>query len=291
MLDLRRLFDKYRIEWRDRGKNTSKGNVNICCPLCNKTSNPDFGFHLGILERSGQWHCFRNPRHSGRSVVTIFRMLNIPHQEYKDLEFHEVERSEKKIDKDFSLFRYFYPAEESQEAVTYLTNDRLFLDAVGACKKFRLKVDKEGEWAGRIIIPLTIGWTGRSMRSHIEPRYKTESTEDGFFLYRQESKSVFLVEGAFDAMRLATVSSQVDVIGKCGNRLSPALLAYLREANYLSIYNIPDNDIPFDQYFEETRILRSYCTMANVKRLNMPGQKDFGAMTESATREWLVCSH
>lgn len=287
MIDFRRLFDRYRIEWKDRGPNTSRGNINISCVLCNKSYNKDNGFHLGIFEATGEWHCFRNPKHSGHSIAFILKLLNIPESEYSGLKIDQKAfRSEKKHDKDFSLMRYFQPAEQSVEALSYLEG-RLFTRPVDTCQKFKLLVDKEGKWAGRLIIPLTIGWIGRSMREHIEPRYDAYTTEDGFFLYKQSSTSCLIFEGSIDAMRAVSVSSQFDVIGKCGNRLSSALLKYLREAGYMSIYNIPDGDVPFIQHFEETKTLRSYCTKSEVKRLSLP-EKDLGVMVEGQARRWII---
>jgi hypothetical protein len=288
MLDIRSLLTKHRIFFRDRGKNVSRGNLVISCPFCNRTYNKDHGEHLMISD-VGEYYCFRNPtRHSGHNPVFLFHLLGIPSEEYKDLEFKQVERTESKNESDFSIMRFFDPAETNEEAIKYL-EFRLFSDPIAVCKKFHLLTSKEGKWAGRLLIPLTIGFTGRAMRSHLELRYDAYSTEDSFFLFKHGSTSVMICEGAIDAMRVATVSSQFDVIGKCGNRLSPALLAYLREMKYISIWNAPDGDINFNMYFEETKILRSYCTYSDVKRLQLPpGKKDFGLMLERDTKEFLT---
>jgi hypothetical protein len=157
------------------------------------------------------------------------------------------------------------------------------------CKTFNLKVAKEGRWAGRLIIPLTIGWTGRAMRSHIEPRYLSHTSEDGFFLYKQHATCCIILEGAIDCMRVVSVTNQFDVIGKCGNRLSSALLNYLKQANYLSILNIPDGDVAFLQAFQETKILTGLCTKSVVKKIKIPdGIKDLGEFPESDARRWLT---
>lgn len=288
MLELRKVFDKYRVVWRDRGPNTSKGNIVISCPFCNKTSNPDRGEHLGIYEASGQYYCLRNPRHKGSNALWLFRALHIPDSEYKGQKFVEAAKTEAS-DKDYSAFQYFLPAEESREALDYLSS-RLFSSPVDIAQKFKLKVSSSGKWAGRLIIPLTIGWTGRAMRGHIEPRYLAHTNENGFFFYSSNNKntSAIILEGAIDAMRVATVSSQFDVIGKCGNRLSPALLVHLRTRRYFSLFNSPDGDVPYLQHQEDTKILRSYCTWADVVKAEMPEKhKDYGMMKESLARRWV----
>lgn len=287
MLDIQRLLSKYRVEWKDRGPNTSRGNINISCPLCNKTTSPDHGHHLGILLSTGQFHCFRNAKHSGRSIIVIFRMLGIPKHEYDDQEIKDVEPEYVPDSRNYSAFNFFLPADEDKECLDYLAK-RLFTNPIEACGKFNLKYSPEGKWAGRLIIPLTIGWTGRSLRSHIEPRYRAHTSESGFFLHSKGNSSILILEGAVDGMRAATVTSKLDVAGKCGNRLSPALLAYLRERRYLTIYNAPDKDIQFLQYQEEMKLLRSYCTSATIVRATMPeGAKDLGETTESEARQWI----
>ena len=287
MLNLRRLFDRNRVEYRTHGPNTSKGNINICCPFCCKSSSPDYGFHLGLLESTGQWHCFRNPKHSGRNPTIIFKMLRIPEDQYKDQKFAESAEVYVPDDRDYSEFSYFEPAQHSQECLDYLSS-RKFTDPETVCTRFNLKYSPLGKWAGRLIVPLTVGWTGRSMRPHIEPRYKAHTSESGFFAFSQGSTSVIIIEGSIDGMKIATVSSRYDVVGRCGNRISPALLMYLRTKRYFSIYNSPDGDITPQAYLDDMRLLRSYCTWADYIRSTMPEfVKDYGEMEENEARRWL----
>lgn len=283
-LDIRSLLTKYRIQWRDRGKNVSHNNLVINCPFCSKTSNPDLGEHLAINYLTNEYFCYRNPSHKGRNLVRLFKLLNIPSHEYSDLKISTDAPQVTKVEKDYSLMRFFQNGGENQEVISYLQS-RNFLHPVEVCRRFRLMCDKEGKWAGRLIIPLTIGWTGRAMRSHIEPRYLAYTNEDGFFLYKQGSSTCIVVEGALDAMRIVSVSSQFDVVAKCGNRLSAALLNYLKDSHYLTIWNTPDGDVDFNQFFQETNLLRSYCTYSTVKRFQLPGEfKDFGQMEENQAR-------
>lgn len=286
-IDIKSLFDRYNVKWRDRGKNVSHGNIVISCPFCNKTSNPDHSEHLAINTTTSEYFCYRNPNHKGQNLVRLFKLLNIPAKEYAGIEFKEFQREYIPDSKDYSEFAFFDSAEESQEVIDYLYS-RNFSQPVEICRRFKLKYTPMGKWAGRLLIPLTIGWTGRAMRSHIEPRYLTHGSDDSFFFYKQGSSSCVVLEGAIDAMRVATVSSQFDVAAKCRGGVSPALLYHLRQSNYLSIYNAPDGTVPFLQVSEETRLLRSYCRGAEVKKLGMPENfKDFGMMLEDHAREWL----
>ena len=287
MVDLRRLLDKYHVSYRDSGKNVSANNIVISCPFCNKTVNPDPSEHLAIHLPTGTFFCYRNSRHKG-NAPRLLRYLGIPSHEYEDLRFKEEPKDVVKETKDFSLIRHFRSADQSEECIKYLIS-RGFSSPLAVIAKHKLCFDLAGLWAGRLIVPLTIGWTGRSMRNHIEPRYLTHSTEDGFFLYRQGATSCLLMEGPLDAMRVVSVSNQFDVIAETTNRIKPAIFSYLRESHYLSIYRTPDDDVPFDLRFEEMQKLRSYCTSSRVKELRLPEEsKDYCAMTEHEAREFLV---
>jgi len=280
MLDLRKFFDRNKIPWRDTGPNTSRNNLNISCPLC----KDDPSFHLAISLNASEYYCFRNPKHAGNNLGRIFYALRIPQSEWKDYKFVSTERIYTPDNKDYSDWKYFTPASESNEALDYL-HSRLFERPIEVCKQFNLRVCKEGRWAGKLIIPLTVGWVGRAMRPHLPLRYDAHTSMDGFFKYSHNATSAIIIEGAIDGMRIASVSSQFDVVGKCGNRLSPALLDYLKTKNYVTIYNSPDGTVPFLQYFEETKILRSYCIKSRVVRPEWrEEEKDYGALTESATR-------
>jgi hypothetical protein len=288
-MDLRKLFDQSRTAWKDRGANCARGHVNVPCPFCKN----DPSYHMSINEVTGEYYCFRNPKHAGHSLAYLFNALGIPKKAYDatlstfNLKGSLPDRAWTPDDRDYSSFRYFTPAEESDEALAYLES-RLFSEPKNVCRQFNLKVSVEGEWAGRLILPLTVGWTGRSMRSHLNLRYKAHTSQDGYFQYNHHSSSAIIVEGAIDAMRIASVTNQFDVYGKCGNRLSPALLLTLHERRYLSVWNSPDGTVPFSQHRLETETLRSYCVKADVKWLRMDEEfKDFGASSETFTRQVL----
>lgn len=291
LLDLRRLFDKYRVSWRDRGSNCSQGNVNIPCPWC----RTDPSYHLAVAEDATAYYCFRNHQHSGRSLVSLFNILRIPLSELpKDKQQPVTQREEKVDNRVYSSWSYFMPACDDDEALKYLRS-RHFESPYKICTQFNLRVMPRGSWAGRLLIPLTVGWTGRSMRANIQPRYFAYTDESGYFFHGANSNSLILFEGGLDAMRVASVSYQFDVIGKCGNRLSPALLFYLRSKQYLTIYNVPDGDVPYHQHELETRTLATYCFNSNVKKLDVPigvdidgkNIKDTAQLQEADTRLWL----
>jgi len=285
MLDLRKLFDRYNIPWRDNGPNCSKGNVNVRCPLC---GHSDRSFHMAITEDGGYYYCFRNSQHGGQNTGRILNLLGIPSSAFEGVKMGGVSSTPPK-EKNYSLLSFFAPAEESEEAVNYL-GSRKFSDPALVCKKFNLRVEKEGgEWAGRLIIPLTVGWTGRSMRAHIVPRYKAYTDNSGFFLFSQGCSTVLICEGAIDCMRVATVTNQMDVIGKCRISVSTAIYNFLRERKYSTILNCCDGTVAYMSARHEVHQIRSYCTLSTTKLFRLPeGVKDFGEMTESEARRVLL---
>lgn len=238
----------------------------------------------------GEYFCFRHPKHQGHNLAYLFQKLKIPKNEWKGLKLNpEYVRTYTKDEKDYSLWASFTPATESQEALDYLRS-RHFLDPEGAVKKFNLRVAFEGEWAGRLLIPLSTGWTGRAMRPHLEDlRYKAHTNEDGFYFYGYQSSSAIVNEGALDAMRVASVSNQFDVFGRCGKRTSSALILALKGRRYQSLYIVPDNDVSFSEVRESYMTLKSYFSCINVKISRVPeGKKDTGDLSESETRAWLA---
>jgi len=284
MINIRQLFQKYKIPWIDHGPNVGKHNINVACPFCGSS---DRSYHMAIQEELGYWYCFRNPRHKGQNVAVLLRKLNIPSNEYKGLELKEEGAADYEDHRNYVAWNYFEPAEESQEALDYLES-RLFSDPVSICRTFNLRISRQGQWAKRILIPLTIGWTGRSVRKYIEPKYLSYTNADGFFFYSNRSSSVVLMEGPIDCIKFGASTTQFDIIGKCGKRLSPALLVKLREQGYYSIHHIPDSDVPFSQYHGDKKIISSYCTFADISNVTLPVEKkDVGEMQESEVRLWI----
>jgi hypothetical protein len=190
------------------------------------------------------------------------------------------------------VFHDFLPATESPEMLAYLEK-RLFMFPEEVAERFNLKFSPNGKWAGRLIIPLTVGWTGRSVRDHIEPRYESETTDAGFFLYGK-GETGLIVEGPIDAMKIAAVSVQFAVFGMTGNRISPALIVAIKTMKIKRLIQISDTGVALSQQVALTQELRNNLPLVLVERANLPENpetgepfKDCGEMSASATRKFI----
>jgi hypothetical protein len=280
MPDLRSILTKYQIPWRDKGSNVSSQNIVIQCPYCGPE---DRGQHCAIAEDFSGFYCFRNPHHQG-SISYLFYKLHIPLKElgknYKaSWVVSEVE------ERNYEAGKFFKPASESEEAIAYLLS-RGFQHPLQAIKQFNLKIG-DTDWAGRLILPLTIGWVGRSMRDRIQPRYKVEGDTSSIWTYGKSS-SCLLLEGALNGMRIACLTSQFALVASCGlgKLVSPTVILHLQQ--FQSIYYIPDGNVPIPQVIEVMKELSSYCPHSKVFRKQLPvGVKDPAVMNNQELKRWI----
>ena len=291
-MDVRSWLEIHRITAKVSGNNTSRGYVNINCPLC----PDDPSYHMRIAEDWSHWYCLRGQGHKGRSLKYLMywvaRRSGMDAEELIDdlpagLNTEVKERPQKEVRN--SVFAEFLPADQSQEMLDYLER-RLFMFPEETVERFNLKYAPNGNWAGRLIIQLTTGWTGRSVRDHIEPRYESETNDSGFFLYGK-GETALLVEGPIDAMKIASVSMQFTVLGMTGSRISPALLREIKTRNIKRLILIPDSEVTPAQRVRLTQELRNNLPLVIVTRAALPENpatlepfKDCGEMRESDAR-------
>lgn len=290
-MNLRSILSRYRIEWKDRGANCSKGWVNVRCPFCGIA---DPSFHCRISEELTGWYCLRNSRHRGSGVGWLFRKLGIPHELIPERSQGSTlsQQREEKPQLDYSAWGNFLSADSYPPAMQYLFG-RKFSLPFEVSKQFNLKCASHGKWAGRLLIPLTYGWTGRALYGHIQPRYLSHTDERGFFLYGK-GETAILVEGPLDAMKLAAVLPHAfTYIAMTSGYVSPAILYLLREREIHTIYSLPDDNVELGQRIEMLQTLRNALPSARVVNTRLPdwaqnlGYKDSGEMSEDEARTFL----
>lgn len=307
-IDLRGLFDNIRVDWRDRGANTSRGNVNICCPFC----GDDLGFHLTISEeRGGLFYCYRRPQeHSGSNFVRVLVRLGLSRTEavslinnflgkVGELSERPEEIAVSKMEKRWSFFE---PAVESDRALDYLEKKRGFSDPERVARAYDLRVAPVGAWAQRLLFPMRNpdgeleGWTGRAFRNDMQPRYFTEhgNREGTIYLPRAGRWCMIACEGPMDALKgaAATEDLPISLVAMTGKQLNLPRLWKLAQACSRSarIYLAVDSDAGIGERSRMLAELRGACPYADLimfTRIPKPF-KDLGEMPEAAASDWLA---
>ena len=201
------FLDDFNIEYKDRGKNVSKRDVNITCPFCSDPS-----YHLGINKEKGFWRCWICGR-SGNFVELIKHLLNVSWQKayqiadkYLEASFSvsEIKPTNKP---SFSLPSNIFPLTKKP---VDLFLQKLWHKAIAYCKQRKVPLDCLVSWyfdtQGFLVIPIEVNnvLTAYIKRSFLNPKYR-------YLAYGKVSSSLFnydnlqhkvavLVEGIFDAI-------------------------------------------------------------------------------------------
>lgn len=297
-VDWRALFDEARIAYKDRGRNCSRGNVNICCPFC----RDDVSYHLAVSEADGKYYCFRNPEHAGASPLRMLVALGLSRIDVtKLLNDHDtavtIERAAlPKADR--RAWDRFEPAALSQDAMDYMIQ-RGFDTPHATAAFFDLRVAPFGKWAKRLLIPLydgasgAISWTGRALRSEAEPKYLAHECEElpRMLAGKISGGALIVVEGPLDALKLNAALHRfttISAVAMVGKALTHGRLLRLAEATLNHIYLCLDSDVPISQCARMQRELTHACR-TNVERLKLPaGAKDAAELSEPEIRDWLM---
>lgn len=239
-VDWRALLTSINVEFRDRGPNTSNGNININCAFC---AGADPSFHLAINENSGQYYCFRSGRsHSGSSPdrllialgvdrIDAFRMLR-DFDTAPDIKREETRRND--ID---TQWRNFRPVRDSYKPMEYLYYKRGF---PAYDLTYDLRYTEYGDFKYRVLFPLryelageVVGWTGRSIYDKT-PIYKMEhGGQDGhIYIPGPLLPVVVITEGPIDALKttIAGLQHGVSAIALLGLDFGPSRMVRLQKA-------------------------------------------------------------
>jgi hypothetical protein len=257
MTDWRGLFDALRVEWRDRGANVAKGNINIACPFCAR----DPSFHLSVSETKAAFYCFRDPRHKGSNVRYLLSALGATSTEAEALlarfsngsavpeaKARDASRAERSWQRFESVFA-------SQDALDYLASREI---PASTYLPLDLRVARAGAWASRILIPYyhqgTLeAFTGRAWYDHLEPKYRMDPDAPATVYVPSRrviaDRVVVIVEGQFDAIKLtaALPEAQYLVIALGGKNLSAEKVLRIRDAaggQCATLVGALDADVP-----------------------------------------------
>lgn len=235
-MNIKQIFDRHNVKYRESGKNVKRGNINVCCPFC----KDDEGFHLGIDPASKKWGCWRNLTHKGRGYRKLFqKLLKLSTQQIIELceeKYYHTDDDFKKLSeklfinkkipmvkKQLSLLKEFIPIQFNinDKFYNYLKNrDFNYSDILKIINHYKLMGCLVGDYKFRIIIPIYLNeqlatWTSRSIREDEDLRYLTLSEEKAIininrtlFDYDniiQGGNILFITEGPFDVMKMFTL--------------------------------------------------------------------------------------
>lgn len=305
----RALFDGLGVAWRDRGSNTSAGNVNICCPFC----VDDHGFHLSVSEDLPVYYCYRRPnQHSGGRLIHLLVALGVARNSaVRLLNEHMTKTNNRepettvKHGKDLGAkWLTFTGAEQGVGCSSYLES-RGFEDPAWVAQYYDLRYSPVGGWAMRLLLPLkydhkVVAWTGRALRSDINPRYLSQEPNETTtpMLYvpdagplARHGATCVVVEGPLDALKVAvSTDNNLGAIALTGKSMNSSKILMLKSllANCAKVVIALDADAVITESLELMRTLRSAGVAARMQRSPPPAPyKDAGEMSSVAIRTWL----
>lgn len=195
--DWLQFLERNNVDYRSQGKNVSRGNVAIACPLC----GDDPSEHMVISTQGHGWWCWRNRKHQGRSPVRLVQaLLHCSFEHAHNIvqgaaflpdDFHahvmSIMKPTKPEDKTVALkmpdtFRPLGRLPSARPYVNYLLNRGYTEKQI---KKFNARHGivycTRGAFQGRVILPIyfegrLVTWTGRAVSANAVIRYKTLST-------------------------------------------------------------------------------------------------------------------
>lgn len=251
------FFDQHNIEYTSSGPSVVRGNIAIKCPWCGSN---DQSQHLSINLEGKGWRCWRNHDHSGRSPVRLVQVLlkctfeqaeflvngttSIP-IDFMSHVRRQLEPSKPIKQQDLMLpfaFRPFKNLPSAKRFVNYMLRRGFTEREIWVCtKRYNMGYCTQGPFQGRIIFPVSyfgklMSWTGRSIYSTAELRYKTLTTNkeraerEGLSpavgpishyllwfddLIKSDADTICLCEGPFDSLRLNVLGHQLGVVATC----------------------------------------------------------------------------
>jgi hypothetical protein len=291
----RQLLDDIGVEWRDRGRNCSRGHININCPFC----YDDPSFHCTISETEDVYFCYRDNRHSGSAMYLLQRLLgsrvkavNVL-EDYADNHPIEIRAPVAKLIK----FDTFDMAFESQGILDYLAL-RGFKDPELTCRRFNLRYAQAGAYANRVLMPLIDqdgniqSFVGRAIRDNMQPAYKAANPDliHNLVYGSLTGKIVIIVEGPFDALKINSAlydrmheMSCVALTGRVLTASRKRILALQERRCVLAL----DRDVPAYAVFETLNRLRKDACLS-VERVTLPNDyQDPGEMDEAEVVKWI----
>jgi hypothetical protein len=304
LVNWRSLFDHLRIEYVDRGPNTSRDRINVQCPWC---GDDDPSHHMSISENGDGFYCYRNREHGGTDPIRLLRGFGL--SRYEAIKLHNdfvdgLQRTKQQRERPQSTdmlerWQRFSPADLSNDIFAYLV-ERGFRNPASLVRRYDLRYARIGRWARRVLLPVHDGiqqitWTGRAIDADREPRYLTQEVDEESLIYipRTVQRVCVLCEGPMDALKISAATEGTDksAVGAMGLALNEPRILMLQKALQpasLVMFAL-DASVPMNQWSPMMALLRSALPNKTIGRAAMPaGVKDPGEMTYEGVQRWIT---
>ena len=259
------FLGSHSIPFRNVGNN-----IEIPCPWC---GGSDPSYHMAISLAGKGFKCWRDRTHAGRHPAKLIQVLlgcsweqanryagtakSLPNDFLDKIRgaLMQVNNAEVQYKLDLpNEFKPFSGLPSSKPYTNYLLGRGLSeLQIRRASAEYGIRYASQGDYRGRVVFPVwfdgqLVGWTGRTICSNEDLRYKTLSNnpEKGpptaprpisdyllFFDIIKRSKAKYLVigEGPFDALKVNILGTKLGVVSTClfTNSASQAQLGLLHE--------------------------------------------------------------
>ncbi|HDD70832.1 MAG TPA: hypothetical protein ENF94_01580 [Candidatus Woesearchaeota archaeon] len=237
-----KFLEDYGFEYKERGKNVSRRDVNIKCPL---HYDPDF--HLGINKETGIWRCWICGE-SGNFIKLIRLLLGVSFHKAKEIASRYVSLKSATSSPSLpavSLPKNIFPLSRKPSDPFLFA---LWKRAISYCKQRRVPVDLLLNWyfdtTGFLVIPIE---TEGRLKAFIKRSFLKKAHR--YLAYGKISESVFnldnisykiavVVEGIFDAIAVG-----LDIaVAVFGNKISD-YQANLLAKRFQSVVLAFDSDV------------------------------------------------
>lgn len=274
---------------------TRKGEVFLqSCLWCGSPSTHDTSFSVSV--RKPVFYCFRCGQ-KGNWTHLVKKILGITWEQAAakvndglDLQIRKVEK------KQVTTIELPPRALFTREAEEYLKSRNLSKQTI---EKFDLYFCARGRYASRIIIPVYVNdkpvmFQARTVKKDTQPRYKSPGGAPSVWLnlnsYRP-GKSVVVVEGPFDVMRLDTLG--IFAICPMGKNISESQIKDLTNLSIHDIILMQDRDAL--EFQGDTRPLQYLVQSLNktfdVKISPLTCAKDPGELDKAGAIQTLQKTH
>ena len=253
------------------------------CPF-HDDNNPSFSANL----KKGVYYCFACGAKGRISEFGLEKERDITFDDFQDLGLL-LTPDDSAIEQVFPLPKEYRPIDShSDRYMAYLHNRGIISKVI---EKFHIGYCNDGDYAGRIVVPMKYGFCARSIysekigflmygkqfRKYLFPLGLPKS----FMIFNCDRKvnTLIITEGVFDVLKLASLGFN-NTVAILGSRLSPWQTHLICETGAREIFVMLDSDEAGNTGMQEI-VMELVSKFSNIYIVRLPSEKDPGDMDNS----------